>query len=166
MPVTRITCPHCESAVELQVSGVTRSRACPKCGEMVILQVAEKDQKVKRRALLMEQNVVAPEEPVEEYSPQPIQGDVLERMKMDPELLTFRKRLITGTLVLGGLIAAAVAYHFVPENPKPFAVKPVIESSEEQALEKEGNPIVAPKQPPEVTPILPPAVEALKKQEE
>jgi len=166
MPVTRITCPHCESSVELQVSGVTRSRACPNCGEMVILQVAEKEQKVKRRALLMEQNVVAPDEPVEEYSPQPIQGDVLERMKMDPELLTFRKRLITGTFVLGLLIAAAVAYHFVPEKPKPFVVKPVIESPPTEDAKAESAPPAAAKPPPEVTPILPPAVEALKKQEE
>lgn len=166
MPVTRLTCPHCEAAIELQVSGVTRSRACPKCGEMVILQVAEKDQKVKRRALLMEQNVVAPAEPVEEFSPQPLLGDALERMKMDPELLTFRKRLLTGLGVLTLLIAAAVAYHFVPEAPPPILVKPVIESS---ANNTEASPVADAKsevKPPlEVTPILPPAVEALKKQE-
>ncbi len=53
MAVASLVCPHCEKPVELQVSGVTRSRPCPECGEMLMLQVAEKGNKTKRRALLM-----------------------------------------------------------------------------------------------------------------
>jgi len=53
MAVTSLVCPHCEKPVKLQVSGVTRSRPCPECGEMLMLQVAEKGNKTKRRALLM-----------------------------------------------------------------------------------------------------------------
>lgn len=53
MAVASLVCPHCEKSVEVQVSGVTRSRSCPACGEVLMLQVAEKSRKTKRRALLM-----------------------------------------------------------------------------------------------------------------
>lgn len=53
MPAVSLVCPHCEKPVKVQVTGVTRSRPCPECGETLMLQVAEKNKKAKRRALLM-----------------------------------------------------------------------------------------------------------------
>lgn len=63
MPAVSLVCPHCEKPVEVQVTGVTRSRPCPECGEMLMLQVAEKNKKAKRRALLM--GGAVPETPAE-----------------------------------------------------------------------------------------------------
>ena len=53
MPAVSLICPHCEKPVEIQVAGVTRSRPCPECGETLMLQMAEKNTKARRRALLM-----------------------------------------------------------------------------------------------------------------
>jgi len=108
MPATKLVCPHCEKNVEIQVSAVTRSRPCPECGEMVMLQMAEKSTKTKRRALLMtqaESETAAEPPPVtEDHEPQPLPGDAFERMRMDPEVRTFRRRLVIG----GSLVAAVV----------------------------------------------------------
>jgi hypothetical protein len=81
MAVASLVCPHCEKPVEVQVSGVTRSRACPACGEMLMLQVAEKKgKKTKRRALLMgtavpevptTSTINLPQAKVEEIKPAP-----------------------------------------------------------------------------------------------
>lgn len=53
MPLTRLTCPHCEQEVELNVTDVTRSRDCPLCGKYIILQFTTKATRMKRKALLM-----------------------------------------------------------------------------------------------------------------
>jgi DNA-directed RNA polymerase subunit RPC12/RpoP len=53
MPLAKFICPHCEKPGEVQVTAVTRSRACPHCGEQVMLQVSEKTAKGKRKALLV-----------------------------------------------------------------------------------------------------------------
>lgn len=53
MPAVSLICPHCEKPVEVQVAGVTRTRPCPSCGEMLVLQTTEKSTKARRRALLM-----------------------------------------------------------------------------------------------------------------
>ncbi len=159
MPAVSLVCPHCEKPVEVQVTGVTRSRPCPECGEMLMLQVAEKNKKSKRRALLMggsvpetpaestlqiptrkaaaakiesteapppaeEQPVKASEAPagaeeprpptgsharslsfVPSHEPQVLPGDAFERMRMDPEIKEFRKRLILGSGIVLGSIA-------------------------------------------------------------
>lgn len=159
MPAVSLVCPHCEKPVEVQVTGVTRSRPCPECGEMLMLQVAEKNKKSKRRALLMGGSVpetpaestlqiptrkaaaskieiteapppveeqpakasAAPaesEEPrpftgshagslsfVPSHEPQVLPGDAFERMRMDPEIKEFRKRLIVGSGIVLGSIA-------------------------------------------------------------
>jgi hypothetical protein len=182
MPAVSLVCPHCEKPVEVQVTGVTRSRPCPECGEMLMLQVAEKNKKAKRRALLMGGAVPAtpaettlqipsrdrppapsaepkpaaasakiensdvppppaakittlppaseatpepekapePEEPrpptgshartlnfVPSHEPQVLPGDAFDRMRMDPEIKEFRKRLIVGTVVVIGCIVLA-----------------------------------------------------------
>ncbi|RBP46561.1 hypothetical protein DES53_102952 [Roseimicrobium gellanilyticum] len=52
MPQTRLTCPHCEQEVELNVTDVTRSRDCPRCGKYIILQFTTKATRMKRKALL------------------------------------------------------------------------------------------------------------------
>ena len=108
MPATKLVCPHCEKSVEIQVSAVTRSRPCPECGEMVMLQMAEKSTKTKRRALLVTQaepeSAAEPLPVSEECGPQPLPGDAFDRMRMDPEVRIFRRRLVIG----GGLVAAVV----------------------------------------------------------
>jgi hypothetical protein len=52
MPITRLTCPHCEQEVDVNVTDVTRSRDCPRCGRYIILQFTTKATRMKRRALL------------------------------------------------------------------------------------------------------------------
>lgn len=113
MPATTLVCPHCEKTVEIQVSTVTRSRPCPECGEMVMLQMAEKSTKTKRRALLMAQAEAAepatPEPPKPTNEPKPLQGDAFERMRMDPEIKNFRSKLLVGAGVAAGIVLILVA---------------------------------------------------------
>lgn len=52
MPISRLTCPHCEKEVEINVTDVTRSRDCPRCGRYIILQFTTKATRMKRKALL------------------------------------------------------------------------------------------------------------------
>ncbi len=52
MPLARLDCPHCESSVEVNVTNVTRSRECPSCGRMIMLQFTTKTSRVKHKALL------------------------------------------------------------------------------------------------------------------
>lgn len=52
MPLARLDCPHCECAVEVNVTNVTRSRECPSCGRMIMLQFTTKTSRVKHKALL------------------------------------------------------------------------------------------------------------------
>jgi hypothetical protein len=60
MALAKFVCPHCEKPGEVQVTAVTRSRPCPHCGEQVMLQVAEKASKGKRKALLVSAEGHAP----------------------------------------------------------------------------------------------------------
>lgn len=114
MPVTTLVCPHCEKTVEIQASSVTRSRPCPECGQVVMLQMAEKSTKTKRRALLMGQN--EPPTPVSlprpemtpSHEPQPLPGDAFDRMRMDPEIQQFRKRLLIGAGAVGLIVVVLV----------------------------------------------------------
>jgi hypothetical protein len=200
MPAVSLVCPHCEKPVEVQVTGVTRSRPCPVCGEMLMLQVAEKNKKAKRRALLMggalpeastgstlqipsrqpqvsngtqvqiqvKPATAAPPIAKETETPQPpeaatdpskaaeslpphevhqppavsqvrtlnfepshepqvLPGDAFERMRMDPEIKEFRKRLIVGTCVVIGCILLVVLIRLmtpagVVSQPKKVAV--------------------------------------------
>ena len=116
MPATTLVCPHCEKTVEIQASTVTRSRPCPECGEIVMLQMAEKSTKTKRRALLMGQNEppapVTPPQTKAFDEPQPLPGDAFERMRMDPEIHQFRRRLVIGavfvTVIVVGLLVMAI----------------------------------------------------------
>ncbi|WP_395748550.1 hypothetical protein [Prosthecobacter sp.] len=104
---------------------MTRSRPCPECGQMVMLQMAEKTTKTKRRALLMGQNEPAPAPPVAQsrmepsHEPQPLPGDAFERMRMDPEIQLFRKRLLIGAAVVGVLVLLLVAWSMIPSAAEP-----------------------------------------------
>lgn len=94
MPLKRIVCPHCEQAVEVPMTSVTRSRACPNCGNMILLQFTTTEKRQRRKALLMpsvDQDGGAGEAseslpPGLAVAPQPIQGDLRERMLADPEV--------------------------------------------------------------------------------
>ncbi|MFN0080465.1 MAG: hypothetical protein ACKVY0_28700 [Prosthecobacter sp.] len=123
MPATTLVCPHCEKTVEIQVSSVTRSRPCPECGEMVMLQMAEKSTKTKRRALLMNQaeppttTSLTRLEPSQ--GPQPLLGDAFDRMRLDPEVQQFRRRLVLGAGVVGLIVIVILGmslYHAVQEK--------------------------------------------------
>ena len=125
MPATSLVCPHCEKLVEIQVSSVTRSRPCPECGEMVMLQMAEKSTKTKRRALLMNQaeppttTSLTRLELEPSHEPQPLAGDAFERMRMDPEIHQFRRRLLLGAGMVGLIVIAILGistYHALQEE--------------------------------------------------
>lgn len=120
MPQVQFVCPHCDRHAEVQVASVTRSRACPHCGHNVLLQVTGKQQMKSRRALLVtpagsepqpEQEVPARGTPA--YVPQPLEGEVFERMKADPEIRAIRRRLIGGAVLVVGLIILSIAWHFM-----------------------------------------------------
>lgn len=80
---------------------------------MVMLQMAEKSTKTKRRALLMSQVEPAapaePEPPRPAHEPQPLPGDAFDRMRMDPEIKEFRKKLLLGACIVGVLIVILAA---------------------------------------------------------
>ena len=137
MPATTLVCPHCEKTVEIQVSSVTRSRTCPECGEIVMLQMAEKSTKTKRRALLMGQgNAAADESEAEKpvpagirgmeppHDPQPLLGDAFERMQKDPEVREARRTLLIGSGVVFVIILVLVVVN-------------VLQSGKEEAVRKE-----------------------------
>ncbi len=111
MPAAPITCPHCETPVEIQVTTVTRSRPCPACGMAIMLQVAGRESRVKYKALLM--GGPPPTDTLAKsdlsYAPQQLQGDAFERMCGDPEVLRAKKRFFVAVgSVLGLSILAAI----------------------------------------------------------
>ena len=198
MPAVSLVCPHCEKPVEVQVTGVTRSRPCPECGEMLMLQVAEKNKKSKRRALLMGGSVPetpaestlqiparkaaatkieiteapppveelpakAPEVPAEAEEPRPptgsharahnfvpshepqvLPGDAFERMRMDPEIKEFRKRLILGSGIVLGSIALVFLIRALTSGEDTEVNKTTtqeIETSPSPLQEEEPSPV-------------------------
>ncbi len=120
MPNVQFVCPHCEKHAEVQVASVTRSRTCPHCGGSVLLQVPGKEKKKTRRALLVaptkdqplmpEKAPSAPGMPA--YEPQPLEGEVYERMKADPEIRAIRQRLVIGSVTVIGLIIFSIVWHY------------------------------------------------------
>lgn len=124
MPAVLFVCPHCEKQAEVQVTSVTRSRPCPHCSEFVVLQVSCKDRKSKRKALLIAPpgQPVSADEPLVKpgpgpaYEPQSLEGEVFERMKLDPEVREARRRLFIGAAVVAGLIALAVIMRYLPDS--------------------------------------------------
>lgn len=151
MPVARFVCPYCEKEAEVQVTSVTRSRPCPHCNKGVMIQVAARDRKGKHRALLIATDSKAPlvrdndvkPVPGPAYEPQPLEGEVFERMKQDPEVRAFRNRLIWGGLVVAILVALTFLWSMfapvseavavpvlAPSTDKPVAMaRPVVSTS-------------------------------------
>lgn len=151
MPATTLVCPHCEKTVEIQVSSVTRSRPCPECGQVVMLQMAEKTTKTKRRALLMKQNEPGSAgtgglrtEPA--YEPQPLTGDAFERMRMDPEIHQFRKRLMVGAGVVGFLVLVLVVWSLTAPEPKKVRHLGTDADGKEKLVQP-AMPMIAPDEP-------------------
>lgn len=164
MPATTLVCPHCEKSVEIQVSSVTRSRPCPECGEMVMLQMAEKSTKTKRRALLMNQaeppttTSLTRLEPSQE--PQPLPGDAFDRMRMDPEVRQFRRRLVLGAGVVGLIVIVILSlslYHAVQEKAMQKKLFGPGQAQGGSAAAQQGSggsaPAVTPMIPPEDVPL-------------
>ncbi len=92
MPLTRIICPHCEQPVEVAMTSVTRSRECPACGRTIMLQFTTQDKRQRRKALLTTAvdtgaSAIPEAEPAGlAVAPRVIQGDLRERMMLDPEV--------------------------------------------------------------------------------
>lgn len=137
MPLAQVVCPHCEQPVELNVTSVTRARPCPKCGTQVMLQFMQRSGKVKRKALLVTAkpgglDFASMHDDGPTYEPQPLPGDALERMKMDPELHEFRRRFYYGIGAVAATVAIASAVHFVMGNRSAEKVNPLDASRREQ----------------------------------
>lgn len=164
MPATTLVCPHCEKTVEIQASAVTRSRPCPECGEIVMLQMAEKSTKTKRRALLMGQNepptttnLPRPER-TPSVEPQPLPGDAFERMRMDPEIHLFRRRLVIGAGLVAVIVIFLLAFSLYKSITEKDAMQKILGPDAAKAAllggEKDGKskPAAAMIQPEEVLP--------------
>lgn len=123
MPAAKVTCPHCETPVEIQVTAVTRSRPCPQCGQSIMLQVAGRTSRLKHKALLM-----APTPPTDNQLPKPdlsesspmVPGDAFERMCLDPELIRTRRQLTMGVASVCVCIVIAAVLHFRQPPPRPM----------------------------------------------
>ena len=125
---------------------------------MVMLQMAEKTTKTKRRALLMNQN-----EPPTTTSlrlsdlsqePQPLPGDAFERMRMDPEIHQFRRRLLLGAGVVGFILMVLLVLTLYRSFAETEARKKLFGSEPakaEAALKHNGGGAAK-----SVTPMIPP----------
>jgi hypothetical protein len=117
MAIRRIECPHCQENVELDVTSVTRSRDCPKCGKPIILQFTSTEKRSKRTALMVP--AASPMDKLSEAQhgvhegPRTLEGDVYERMAHDPEVRRAQRRLIIGAGVVAGLIAILSVAHWM-----------------------------------------------------
>ena len=91
--------------MSIRVTEVARSRPCPACGGVLMLQVAERSTGLKRRALL-----VAPQAVASRKMPLPsaLPGQAFDRMAADPALRRLQARLVWGLILVGLLILAAV----------------------------------------------------------
>lgn len=162
MPVARFVCPYCEKDAEVQVTSVTRSRPCPHCNRGVMIQVAARDRKGKHRALLItadgaplviDESDLKPEQRLA-YEPKPLEGEVFERMKMDPEIQVFRQRLVWGLVVVALLILASI---FWPQGSREEVVATVVPSQASTAEKPEAAlpaPSVSSSQPSQSDPKL------------
>ncbi|TLD68789.1 hypothetical protein FEM03_20870 [Phragmitibacter flavus] len=116
MPLTELVCPHCESTVEVQVTSVTRSRECPHCGRLIVLQFATKVTGSKRRALLMPTKEIsrASGAPVAAaVQPISLENDVQKRLMHDPEVRSIASILRVGIFVVLGLVVVLMAGHWL-----------------------------------------------------
>jgi len=108
---------------------------------MVMLQMAEKSTKLKRRALLMQQaeppTTTSVTPPQAEQGPQPLVGDAFDRMRMDPEIQAFRRRLLFGAVAVGVLVLVLLAWK-IYDSAAEEEMRKKIFGSEQASL---GNPV-------------------------
>jgi hypothetical protein len=134
MPIAALTCPHCETPVEIQVTAVTRSRPCPVCEKTIMLQVAGRENKTKRKALL-----VGPTSPTDtmpkpemSFEPQQLPGDAFERMCSDPEIQWMRRLFLGSIGAVAGLILIASVLQWMGVWRRVTTNAPVIVDHEEE----------------------------------
>ena len=117
MPLTSLICPHCDQQVDMHTTSVTRSRECPHCGKLIMLQLTLKEDRTKRKALLMpvlEYEEAEDQQPYTNgHEPRSLEGDVHERMMHDPEVRQNIRRLAWGGgIVLGSIVLLTIAHVF------------------------------------------------------
>jgi len=106
MPLTKMTCPHCEEEIQVPVASVTRLRVCPACGETVLLNLSGGVQK--RAALLVQSEAIL--EPVAvalPYLPKPLTEEEINLQRRDPESRRLLLKLVVGmvsVILLVGLM--------------------------------------------------------------
>jgi len=112
MPLVSIKCPHCEAAVQIQVTSVARSRPCPACQQPLMLQVAERASGVKRKALLVADAPAsdAPAPKQDMFEQRAFKGEAFDRMRADPELIRAKRRLIYGAATVAALVVIATVW--------------------------------------------------------
>lgn len=106
MPSVSIVCPHCETRAEIQITAVARSRPCPKCGESLMLQVAERAGGTKRKALLVAEvpPVVAAQASEDAFAQRQFEGEAFDRMRADPEVTRAGRKLFFGAVGVSALV--------------------------------------------------------------
>lgn len=114
MPLTHLICPHCNENVELNVTSVTRSRECPYCGSVIMLQFSGQDSTVKRKPLLTPSTKAEGEEEAENsFEPQVLAIDPRNRMRHDPEVRARASRLKWGAVILGAILLLVVMGNYL-----------------------------------------------------
>jgi hypothetical protein len=111
----------------------------------VVFQVAAKDRKSKRRAVLVAAYggapVIADDEELKgvsgpAYDPMPLEGEVFERMKLDPEVREFRRRFIMGAAFVVAAVILTSIWHLFFSDPSPRLSPPVTKAvSDEPKIE-------------------------------
>ena len=139
MPLTKITCPHCEEEIQVPVASVTRSRVCPACGEMVLLNLSGGVQK--RKALLVQREVILEPMAAELLClPKPLTEEEINLQRRDPESRMLLVKLVGG-MVSVVLLAWLMVMLQGDEGSKLAVVEPmfpeVLEVKVEEAPVKE-----------------------------
>lgn len=107
MPLTKMTCPHCEEEIQVPVASVTRSRVCPACGETVLLNLSGGVQK--RKALLVQREVILEPMAAELLClPKPLTEEEINLQRKDPESRMLLVKLMGGMVSVVLLVGLMV----------------------------------------------------------
>jgi hypothetical protein len=143
MPIAALKCPHCETPVEIQVTAVTRSRPCPTCEKTIMLQVAGRESRTKRKALLVGKTSLADsiDKPEISFEPKQLPGNAFERMCADPEIQGMR-RLFFGSIgaVTALIVIASVLQWMGVWTAASMNAPVVVDRKEEARLIEEAVP--------------------------
>lgn len=143
MPVAALKCPHCESPVEIQMTAVTRSRPCPVCEKSIMLQVAGRESRTKRKALLVGTTspTVMMDNPEISFEPKQLPGNAFERMCADPQIQWMRRLFFGSIVAVAALIAIASVLQWTGVWTKGSVnAAVVVDRREEAGLVKEAVP--------------------------